>query len=91
VEYLQTIFSLSGIDVLITEPLAVQSVFASDKNTPPREADETIHFGKYKGQKWGETPTEYLKWVKASMPGYNADIAQKILWFRKEQERGQKE
>ncbi len=90
VEYLQTIFRLSGIDVQITEPLALQTIFTNDKNTPPREADETINFGKYKGQKWGETPTEYLKWVKSSMQGYNADIAQKILWFRKEQERKEK-
>lgn len=86
-EYLQAIFRLSGIDVQITEPLALQTMFTADKKTPPREADEIISFGRYKGQKWGETPTEYLKWVKASMQGYNADIAQKILWYRKEKER----
>jgi uncharacterized protein (DUF3820 family) len=90
VEYLQAIFRLSGIDVQITEPLALQAMVTADKNTPPREADETISFGRYKGQKWGETPTEYLKWVKASMQGYNADIAQKILWYRKEKEREEK-
>lgn len=90
IEYLQTIFKLSDIDVQISEPLALQAVSATDKNRPPREQDEIINFGKYKGQKWGETPTEYLKWIKASMHGYNADIAQKILWYRKEKEREEK-
>ena len=93
IEYLQQIFSLSGIDVQILEPKAVIDIFASSGNslTPPREADEVIGFGKYKGQKWGEAPMEYLKWVQGSMHGYNAEIAKKIMIYRKTVEREAKE
>ncbi len=89
IEYLQQIFSLSGISVQILEPKAVVDIFASSSNslTPPREADEVIGFGKYKGQKWGEAPTEYLKWVQGSMHGYNAEIAKKVMIYRKTVER----
>jgi len=86
VEYLQEIFRRSGIDVQISEPL-LQTYVATVRNMPPREADETINFGKHKGQKWGELPSEYLMWIKASMKGYNAEIAKTILSYRKGQEK----
>ncbi|MGB5964311.1 MAG: hypothetical protein WBF77_07540 [Sulfurimonadaceae bacterium] len=93
IEYLQQIFKLSDIDVQILEPKAVVDIFASSASTltPPREADEIIGFGKHKGQKWGEAPTEYLKWVQGSMHGYNAEIAKKIMIYRKTVERREKE
>ncbi len=89
VEYLQQIFKLSGIDVRILEPKAVIDIFATSNTltTPPREAEEIIGFGKHKGQKWGELPDEYLKWVQSSMHGYNAEIAKKVLSYRKAVER----
>lgn len=88
-EYLQQIFKLSDIDVEIVEPKAVADIFASSGSTltPPHEADEIIGFGKHKGQKWGEVPTEYLKWVQGSMHGYNAEIAKKVMIYRKTAER----
>ena len=93
IEYLQQIFKLSDIDVQILEPKTVVDIFASSGSTltPPREADEIIGFGKYKGQKWGEVPTEYLKWVQGSMHGYNAEIAKKVIIYRKAIERREKE
>jgi hypothetical protein len=92
-EYLQQIFKLSDIDVQILEPQAVIDIFASSGSslTPPREADEIIGFGKYKGQKWGEAPTEYLKWVQGSMHGYNAEIAKKVMIYRKTLEKRERE
>ena len=93
IEYLQQIFKLSDIDVQILEPKRVVDIFASNGSTlkAPREADETIGFGKYKGQKWGEASTDYLKWVQGSMHGYNAEIAKKIMIYRKTVERRAKE
>jgi hypothetical protein len=93
IEYLQQIFKLSDIDVQIREPKIVVDIFASNGSTfkPPREADEIIGFGKHKGQKWGEAPTAYLKWVQGSMHGYNAEIAKKIMIYRKTVERQKKE
>ena len=92
-EYLQQIFKLSDIDVQILEPKTVVDIFASTGSTfkSPREADEIIGFGKHKGQKWGEVPTEYLKWVQGSMHGYNAEIAKKVMIYRKTVERRAKE
>ena len=92
-EYLQQIFQLSDINVQILEPKVVVDIFASNGSTfkAPREADEIIGFGKYKGQKWGEAPTEYLKWVQGSMHGYNAEIAKKVMTYRKTVERRAKE
>jgi len=89
IEYLQQIFKLSGIDVEIREPKRVVDIFASSGSRLklPNEADEIIGFGKYKGQKWGEAPTEYLKWVQGSMHGYNAEIAKKVMIYRKALER----
>ncbi len=89
IEYLQQIFKLSDIDVQILEPKRVIDIFATSGplSTPPREADEIIGFGKHKGQKWGELPDEYLKWVQSSMHGYNAEIAKKVLSYRKAVER----
>ncbi|MEN8146275.1 MAG: hypothetical protein ABFR02_01495 [Campylobacterota bacterium] len=93
IEYLQQIFSLSGISVQILEPKAVVDIFASSATTlaPPREAEEIIGFGKHKGQTWGEAPTEYLKWVQGSMHGYNVEIAKKIMIYRKTLERRERE
>lgn len=93
IEYLQQIFQLSDIDVQILEPKMVIDIFASNGSTltAPRESDEIIGFGKHKGQKWGEAPTEYLKWVQGSMHGYNAEIAKKIMIYRKTVERREKE
>ena len=93
IEYLQQIFQCSGIDVQILEPKKVVDIFASSGSTlsAPREADEIIGFGKHKGQKWGEAPTEYLKWVQGSMQGYNAEIAKKVMIYRKTVERRAKE
>ncbi len=93
IEYLQQIFKLSDIDVQILEPKTVVDIFASNGSTltAPREADEIIGFGKHKGQKWGEAPTEYLKWVQGSMHGYNAEIAKKVIIYRKAVERREKE
>lgn len=89
IEYLQQIFKLSDIDVQILEPKRVIDIFATSGplSTPPREAEETIGFGKHKGQKWGELPDDYLKWVHSSMHGYNAEIAKKIMAYRKAVER----
>jgi len=93
IEYLQQIFKLTDIDVKILEPKVVVDIFASSGSTfkAPREADEIIGFGKHKGQKWGELPTEYLKWVQGSMHGYNAEIAKKVMIYRKTLERREKE
>ncbi len=93
IDYLQDIFRRSGIDVQILEPQVIVDVFASSGNalTAPREAEEIIGFGKYKGEKWGEAPTEYLKWVQSSMHGYNAEIAKKVMIYRKSVERREKE
>ncbi len=89
VEYLLQIFKLSDIDVTILEPQKVVDVFATSATTlkKPREADEVIGFGKYKGQTWGDVPTTYLKWVQGSMQGYSAEIAKKIMIYRKSVER----
>lgn len=93
IEYLQQIFKLSDIEVQIQEPKVVIDIFASSGSTlkAPREADEIIGFGKHKGQMWGEVPTEYLKWVQGSMHGYNAEIAKKLMIYRKTLERREKE
>ena len=93
IEYLQQIFKLSDIDVQILEPKRVVDIFASSGSTfkAPRESDEIIGFGKHKGQKWGELPMEYLKWVQGSMHGYNAEIAKKVMMYRKTLERREKE
>lgn len=93
IAYLQQIFKLSGIDVQIQEPKMVVDIFADSAKAlkAPREADEIIGFGKHKGQKWGEAPTEYLKWVQGSMHGYNAEIAKKVMMYRKTLERREKE
>ncbi len=93
IEYLQQIFTLSDIDVHILEPKVIVDIFASSSTTltAPREADEVIGFGKHKGEKWGEAPTAYLKWVQGSMHGYNAEIAKKIMIYRKIVERREKE
>lgn len=90
IEYLQEIFTRSGIDVQISEALQPQIIISGQRNMPPREAEETVNFGKHKGEKWGKLPTEYLMWIKASMQGYNADIAKAILIYRKEQENREK-
>ncbi len=89
VEYLQQIFERSGIDVQIMEPKTVVDIFAGSGSSlkVPNEAEEIIGFGKYKGQKWGELPTEYLKWVQGTMHGYNAEIAKKVMIYRKTLER----
>ncbi len=89
IEYLQQIFKRSGIDVQIMEPKTVVDVFANIRSglNVPHEAEEIIGFGKYKGQKWGELPTEYLKWVQGTMHGYNAEIAKKVMIYRKALER----
>jgi len=91
--YLQQIFQHADIEVNIQEPKAVIDIFASNASTlrAPREAEEVIGFGKYKDQKWGEVPTEYLKWVQGSMHGYNAEIAKKIMVYRKTVDRRNKE
>ena len=93
IAYLQQIFKLSGIDVQIQEPKMVVDIFADSAKAlkAPREADEIIGFGKHKGQKWGEAPTEYLKWVQGSMHGYNAEIAKKVMMYRKTLARREKE
>jgi len=93
VEYLLQIFKLSDIDVIIREPKKIVDVFATNASTlkAPREADEVIGFGKYKGQTWGEVPTTYLKWVQGSMQGYTAEIAKKIMIYRKAVERRERE
>lgn len=92
VEYLQQIFERSDINVKILEPKRVVDIFAEKSSilTPPHVAEEVIGFGKYKGQKWGEVPDEYLKWVLSSMHGYNAEIAKKVLMYRKSVEREEK-
>jgi len=82
VEYLEEIFKCSGIDVSITEPH--YEVFKQARNMPPKELETTINFGKYKGEKWGDLPTEYLMWIKGAMQGHNADIANSIISYRKE-------
>ena len=89
IEYLLQIFKLSDIDVTILEPKKIVDIFASNAATlkAPREADEVIGFGKYKGQAWGDVPTTYLKWVQGSMQGYTAEIAKKIMIYRKTKER----
>lgn len=87
IEYLEEIFKRSGIDVRITEP---QHVFRSAGNMPPKELDETINFGKYKGEKWGDLPPEYLMWIKGAMQGHNAEIATSIILYHKEKEKREK-
>ena len=93
VEYLLQIFKLSDIDVSILEPKKIVDVFATNASPlkTPREADEVIGFGKYKGQTWGDVPTTYLKWVQGSMQGYTAEIAKKIMIYRKAAERQERE
>jgi len=93
IEYLLQIFKLSDIDVSILEPKKIVDIFATNASTlkSPREADEVIGFGKYKGQTWGEVPTTYLKWVQGSMQGYTAEIAKKIMIYRKAVERRERE
>jgi len=89
--YLQQIFKLSDIDVDIREPHTVVDVFAHKKTLKvPSEVGEVIHFGKHKGQTWGELPLEYLKWIQGSMQGYNAETAKKIMIYRKTLERDKK-
>ena len=91
-EYLQEIFKHSEIDVEIRKPHVVVDVFAHNNTLkPPSEVDEVIGFGKYKGQTWGELPIEYLKWIQGSMQGYNAEVAKKIMIYRKTLERRKKE
>jgi len=93
VSYLQQIFKLSDIDVEILEPKVVVDIFATQSNPlkAPNEADEIIGFGKHKGTKWGDVPTTYLKWVQGSMQGFSAEIAKKIMIYRKAVERQERE
>ena len=89
VAYLLQIFKLSDIDVTILEPKKIIDIFAdtSSKLKAPRESDEVIGFGKYKGQTWGDVPMTYLKWVQGSMQGYSAEIARKVIVYKKACER----
>jgi len=87
IDYLQQIFARSGIKVSIREPHKIIDIYADNSLKKPREADEIIGFGKYKGQTWGELPLDYLKWIQGSMQGYNAETAKKIMMYRKASER----
>jgi len=89
VAYLLQIFKLSDIDVSILEPKKIIDIFADTSSVlkAPREADEVIGFGKYKGQTWGDVPMTYLKWVQGSMQGYSAEIARKVIIYKKAYER----
>ncbi len=88
-DYFLQIFKLAEIDVDIREPLEIVDVFAARSKglKSPREADEIIGFGKHKGSRWGDLPLEYLKWVQGSMQGYSADIARKVMIYKKACER----
>ncbi len=88
-DYFLQIFKLAEIDVDIREPLQIVDVFATQPKglETPREADEIIGFGKHKGSRWGDLPLEYLKWVQGSMQGYSADIARKVMIYKKACER----
>ncbi len=88
-DYFLQIFKLAEIDVDIREPLQIVDVFATQLKglETPREADEIIGFGKHKGSRWGDLPLEYLKWVQGSMQGYSADIARKVMIYKKACER----
>ena len=88
-DYFLQIFKLAEIDVDIREPLQIVDVFATQLKglETPREADEIIGFGKHKGNRWGDLPLEYLKWVQGSMQGYSADIARKVMIYKKACER----
>jgi len=85
IEYLEDIFKRSGIDACITEPQ--YDVFRPARNMPPKELETTINFGKYKGEKWGDLPDDYLMWIKGAMQGQNSDIAKSIISYRKAQEK----
>ena len=90
--YFLQLFKLIGLNVELLEPKMIVDIYASSSKQlkVPREAKEIIGFGKHKGVCWGDVPTEYLKWVQGSMQGYSADIARKVLMYRKAVERDKK-
>ena len=55
------------------------------KNTkvPAKKRQESIMFGKHKGELWDELPTPYLQWVAANLKGEAQDIASDVLQRRK--------
>ncbi len=93
ITYLQQIFSFAGLDVELRKPFKDQERFATTDQTlkEPREAEEVIGFGKHKGQTWGEVPMQYLKWVQGAMQGHNAEIAKKMMFYKKTVERRERE
>ena len=90
IEYFEQLFALLDIEVTVQKPHEKIDIFARDPLKAPREADEVIGFGKYKGQTWGELSQEYLQWIQGSMQGYNAEIAKKVIVYKKACERQNK-
>ena len=50
--------------------------------TPPK-SEETVMFGKHKGEKWEELPTPYLQWAAQNLNGPSQKIASDVLQRRK--------
>jgi len=85
--YLEKIFRLAGLDVLIREPKsfasAAEQTFIGGKSlTAPNVVSEVITFGKHKGELWGELPENYLRWIQGSMKGDNVEMAKAVLFYR---------
>jgi uncharacterized protein (DUF3820 family) len=49
---------------------------------PPKH-EETVMFGKHKGDKWEELPTPYLQWAAQNLNGPSQKIASDVLLRRK--------
>ena len=45
--------------------------------------EESVTFGRYRGEKWCQLPNRYLEWVKTNMQGPHRQLALKELNYRK--------
>jgi len=91
-EYMQKLFSLAGLEVFIREPKGIEHLAQNAKYgvksiVAPAAASEVINFGKHRGELWGDLPLSYLKWIQGSMQGHNAEMAKKIMIYKKTLER----
>lgn len=62
---------------------ALNELSQRKKSPVPPKHDETVMFGKYKGEKWEDLPTPYLQWVAQNLKAEAQKIASDILLRRK--------
>jgi len=91
-EFMQKLFSLADLEVFIREPNGMETLGKNEESgakvlVAPSAASEVINFGKHRGELWGDLPLPYLKWIQGSMQGHNAEMAKKIMIYKKALER----